>query len=188
MYEIGEAVPEEGIQAANDYCNMLESSDRYVAMLEDGTYAIAAVEQVQADAMPPSAEQVVAAILEAEPALTDKLPGAIVGRLGSWFDEWSGDGVGYVAGKLLNRSGVLYRVLQGHTSQPDWTPESAPSLFARVLTDPGGDILPWEQPGSTNPYMRGDRVTFDGKTWESTIDNNVWSPADYPAGWVEIGG
>jgi hypothetical protein len=34
--------------------------------------------------------------------------------------------------------------------------------------------------------MRGDRVSFDGKIYESAIDNNIWSPAAYPAGWQEI--
>ena len=62
----------------------------------------------------------------------------------------------------------------------------AVSLFAKILTDPNGAILPWVQPDSTNPYMKGDRVTFDGKTYESTIDSNVWSPRAYPAGWREV--
>lgn len=71
----------------------------------------------------------------------------------------------------------LYKVLQAHTSQTDWAPDTAPSLFAEVL--PGQDgtgIGEWVQPGSTNPYMTGDRVTHNGKTWESLADNNVWEP------------
>ena len=34
----------------------------------------------------------------------------------------------------------------------------------------------WEQPGSTNGYSKGDKVTHNGKTWESLVDNNVWEP------------
>ena len=49
-----------------------------------------------------------------------------------------------------------------------------------------GAPLPWEQPESTNPYMKGDKVTHAGKTWVSTIDNNVWEPGVY--GWEETGG
>ena len=57
-----------------------------------------------------------------------------------------------------------------------------------MLTDPTGEtILEWKQPSSTNPYMKGDKVIFEGKTYESLIDNNVWSPAAYPAGWKNIG-
>ena len=67
-----------------------------------------------------------------------------------------------------------------------WYPTAAPSLWAKVLI-PDANVIPeWEQPDSTNPYMRGDKVTFNGKTYESAIDNNIWSPATYPAGWIEI--
>ena len=44
-------------------------------------------------------------------------------------------------------------------------------------------IPEWEQPDSTNPYMKGDKVTHGGKTWVSDIDNNVWEPGVY--GWSE---
>lgn len=101
------------------------------------------------------------------------------------FPAWKPD-TGYVAGQRVRHAGILYAVLQAHTSQDGWTPDAAPSLFARVLI-PDPDVIPeWEQPDSTNPYMRGDRVRFEGKVYESLIDNNVWSPAAYPAGWQEV--
>ena len=34
--------------------------------------------------------------------------------------------------------------------------------------------------------MKGDKVIFNGKVYESLIDNNVYSPEAYPAGWKEI--
>lgn len=103
------------------------------------------------------------------------------------FAEWSGNDVFYDTGKRVTYNGALYKVLQAHSSQAGWTPVDAPSLFARVLAGQDGtEIGEWTQPDSTNPYMTGDRVTFNGKTYESTIDGNVWSPADYPAGWREI--
>lgn len=92
------------------------------------------------------------------------------------YDLWSGEEVTYKAGKYLTYKGILYKVLQDHTSQPDWTPDTASSLYAKVLTDPSGSVLPWEQPQSTNPYKKGDRVTHEGKTWESLVDSNVWEP------------
>lgn len=82
----------------------------------------------------------------------------------------------YAVGDRVRYAGNLYRCLQPHTAQETWNPVDAPSLWAKVLTDPGGAILPWEQPDSTNPYMKGDKVTHNGKTWESLIDNNVWEP------------
>ena len=82
----------------------------------------------------------------------------------------------YVVGDRVRYAGNLYRCLQAHTAQETWNPADAPSLWAKVLTDPSGEISPWVQPDSTNPYMKGDKVTHNGKTWESLVDNNVWEP------------
>lgn len=102
------------------------------------------------------------------------------------FPVWS-TGITYEPGDRVRYGETLYKVLQEHTSQPDWNPESAPSLFAEILPGQGGtDIGEWVQPDSTNPYMKGDRVIYEGKIYESTIDGNVWSPADYPQGWKEV--
>ena len=90
--------------------------------------------------------------------------------------KWSGDSVQYTAGQRVQDDGILYTVLQAHTSQPGWTPANAPSLFAKALI-PDPTVIPeWEQPDSTNPYMKGDKVKHNGKTWVSLIDNNVWEP------------
>ena len=90
--------------------------------------------------------------------------------------KWNGDGVQYTAGQRVQDDGILYTVLQAHTSQPDWKPAAAPSLFAKVLIPDPSVVPEWEQPGSTNPYMKGDQVKHNGKTWVSLIDNNVWEP------------
>lgn len=88
-------------------------------------------------------------------------------------------------GEYIQYEGQLYKVLQVHTVQEQWTPVDAPSLFAKVLIDPTGEtILAWEQPNSTNPYMKGDKVKHNEKVWQSTIDNNVWEPGVY--GWKEV--
>ena len=101
------------------------------------------------------------------------------------FPKWS-PGTTYTKGTRVRYNEILYIVLSDHTSQSDWTPEAAPSLFAKVLI-PDENVIPeWEQPGSANPYMKGDRVMYNGNTYESLIDNNVWSPDAYPAGWKLI--
>ena len=101
-------------------------------------------------------------------------------------DQWEPDHK-YLKGHYLKDNGKLYKVLQGHQSQSDWKPDKSPSLYAPLLTDPSGAVLPWVQPESTNPYMKGDRVLWtDRKTYESLIDNNVWSPKAYPQGWKEV--
>lgn len=93
------------------------------------------------------------------------------------YPAWDGNGVSYQKDYYLTYNGKLYKVLQAHTSQADWSPDAAPSLFAEVLPGQGDTgIGEWVQPGSTNPYQMGDRVTHNGATWESMIDNNVWEP------------
>lgn len=104
------------------------------------------------------------------------------------FPAFDSGGHSYTTGDKFTYNGTVYKVLQSHTSQSDWTPETAPSLYAKVLipTDEEGqqtEIPEWEQPDSTNPYMIGDQVYYDGKVYESLIDGNVWSPTDYPQGW-----
>lgn len=93
------------------------------------------------------------------------------------YPKWK-TGVAYTAGNRVLYKDILYKVLTGHTSQADWTPDVASSLFAKVLI-PDSNVIPeWEQPGSTNPYMKGDKVEHNGATWESLIDNNVWEPME----------
>lgn len=102
------------------------------------------------------------------------------------FPKWAA-GVEYKKDDKVRYEGTLYKVLQAHTSISTWTPEAAPSLFARVLSE-SGQVLPWEQPDSTNAYMIGDRVWYNNEMYESLVDNNVWSPEAYPAGWRKVVG
>ena len=106
------------------------------------------------------------------------------------FPKWQ-VGKAYAVGERVLYLGVLYKVIQAHTSQAGWEPDIAPSLFAKnlIVKDEEGeqvDIPEWVQPDSTNPYMIGDKVIFGGKVYQSVIDNNVWSPTDYPQGWEEV--
>ena len=102
------------------------------------------------------------------------------------FPTWRKDAGEYTKDTRVLYDRILYKCLQTHTAQEGWTPIAAPSLWAKVLI-PDANIIPeWEQPDSTNPYMKGDKVIFQGQTYESLIDNNVWSPAVYPGGWKVI--
>ena len=106
------------------------------------------------------------------------------------FPKWQAN-IQYEVGYRVLYLGTLYKVIQAHTSQYGWEPDITPSLFAKnlIVKDDDGeqvDIPEWEQPDSTNPYMKGDKVRFEGKVYQSLIDNNVWSPAAYPQGWEEV--
>lgn len=99
------------------------------------------------------------------------------------YPVWNSSGTYGIGDKVLYND-VLYRCLQDHTAQETWNPIDAVSLWAEVLI-PDPEIIPeWMQPESTNPYMMGDKVKHNGKTWVSDIDNNVWEPGIY--GWSVV--
>lgn len=113
------------------------------------------------------------------------LPDKEAVRMVDSFPEWAA-GKPYEQGFKVRYAGRLWKVLQDHVSQADWTPDAAPSLFAKVLATDDGEIPEWEQPDSTNAYQKGDRVRRNGHVYVSTIPDNVWAPEAYPAGWEMV--
>lgn len=100
------------------------------------------------------------------------------------FPHWNGDGVQYLTGMLVQYDGKLYRVIQPHTSQPDWTPDKVPALFVRVSVE---EFPEWVQPtGAHDAYNKGDKVSDDGKHWISEFNANVWKPGTVAGAWREI--
>lgn len=91
----------------------------------------------------------------------------------------------YAVSDRIRYEDKLYRVVQAHTSQEGWEPPNVPALFTEVAKP--GEIPVWKQPtGAQDAYMTGDKVWYPDKdttVYVSLIDNNVWSPADYPQGW-----
>lgn len=116
-------------------------------------------------------------------AYSASLPDEAAALIPSDAENWEPD-TAYPVGDRRQYGGKLYKCLQAHTSQATWTPTDAPSLWAEVLPGQDGEIGEWVQPDSTNPYMKGDRVTHNGKIWVSDVDNNVWEPGVY--GWTEV--
>lgn len=107
------------------------------------------------------------------------------------YDEWSGSGVKYKQGDRRRFQGTLVKCLQDHTSQPDWAPNAAPSLWAVILPGQDGSGVTvgiWEQPGPENAYQKGDQVIHNGHLWESDFDgDNVWEPGAVGSHWVDKG-
>ena len=92
--------------------------------------------------------------------------------------------VSYKADNIRRYGGKLYRCVKDHTSQEDWTPEAAASLWA-ITADPAEEWPAWSQPiGAHDTYNAGDKVSHGGKHWTSDQDGNVWEPGVY--GWTEV--
>lgn len=104
------------------------------------------------------------------------------------YDLWE-VGKAYAVGEFVtygtNSVGdpQLYKVVQAHTSQADWTPDVVPSLFAAVGLDEQGYPV-WSQPtGAHDAYNKGDIVDYNGTLYQSLTDGNIYPPEAYPAGW-----
>ena len=99
------------------------------------------------------------------------------------FAEWAYP-VAYTVGQLRRYNGMLYKCVQAHTSQSDWTPDTAASLWS-VAADPAEEWPAWSHPiGAHDAYAKSDKVSHNEKHWTSDVDSNVWEPGVY--GWTEV--
>lgn len=104
------------------------------------------------------------------------------------FKAWQTD-TAYTADERIRHGGKLYRCVQAHTSQTEWTPDATPALFTKVALP--GEIPVWKRPtGAQDAYDYGDKVyypTKDDDIYQSIYDGkNSWSPDEYPQGWLKI--
>lgn len=99
------------------------------------------------------------------------------------FAEWQSN-IAYTVGALRRYNDVLYKCVQAHTSQDDWTPNVSASLWTAV-GDPAERFPAWSQPiGAHDAYNVDDTVSYNGKKYISTCNGNVWAPGVY--GWDEV--
>lgn len=84
-------------------------------------------------------------------------------------------------GVRVQYEGTLYKCIQAHTSQADWTPDATPALWVVVSLD---EYPEWVQPtGTHNAYNIGDKVSYNGQHYICTSNANVYAPDVY--GWEE---
>ena len=104
------------------------------------------------------------------------------------YDPWKAGKV-YATGDFLTygKNAVgdpqLYRVVQGHTAQADWTPDVAASLYEAIGLDDAGYPV-WSQPaGAHDAYSKGDIVNHSGILYCSVIDGNTTVPGSDARYW-----
>lgn len=113
---------------------------------------------------------------------SESLPDETAQNVPYLFEPWEPDRY-YILGERVRYEETLYKCLQEHTSQADWTPDVAVSLWVRV-DDPGEEWPEWIQPvGAQDAYSNGAKVSHNDKHWISSVDGNVWEPGIY--GWEE---
>ena len=96
------------------------------------------------------------------------------------FPTWS-SGLEVKKDERYQYNGVLYRVIQAHTTQADWTPDKTPALWVAVSLDEWPEFV--QPTGAHDAYNTGDKITFNGEHYVCKMDACTWSPSDYPAGW-----
>lgn len=98
------------------------------------------------------------------------------------FPSWA-VGKAYAVSDRVQHNGALYKCVQAHTSQADWTPDATPALWAAVSVDEWPE---WVQPtGAHDMYHAGEYIIWtDGKTYRCKSDT-AYSPADYAEAWEE---
>lgn len=115
------------------------------------------------------------------------LPDADAKETPELFPVWA-IGIAYSIDQRIRYADKLYRCVQAHTSQTDWKPDRTTALWTEVAKP--GEIPVWKQPtGAQDAYSKGDKVWYpdvNTTVYESVIDNNVWSPVDYPQGWKTV--
>lgn len=97
------------------------------------------------------------------------------------YPQWEADKAVQV-GDRYRYGETLYKCVQAHTTQSDWTPDATPALWVVVSLD---EFPEWVRPtGAHDAYNQGDKVSHNDKHWISDIDANVYEPSVY--GWTEI--
>ena len=108
-------------------------------------------------------------------------PAEIAQKNVDWYKQWAAS-ESLSVGDRRAYDGLLYEVIQAHTTQDGWEPPNVPAMFKRVWTE---EYPEWVQPtGAHDAYAKGAKVSHNGKKWVSTADANVWEPGVY--GWDEV--
>lgn len=84
----------------------------------------------------------------------------------------------------------VYTILSPHrpADNPGFRPADLPAIYSIKHTTDPDRAKPYMPPnGTSGAYKTGDCCVYDGVVYRSVFEgDNVWSPADYPAGWEEV--
>ena len=126
------------------------------------------------DAIMENMTKIVARITTSRLIREDELTPEEIQALASFYPDWR-PGIEAKVGELYNHHGLLYEVIQAHTTQSDWPPDKTAALWKPTVPD---DVIPeWQQPtGAHDAYQKGDKVIYKDVVWISKIDANTTVP------------
>ena len=102
------------------------------------------------------------------------------------YQPWA-VGVVYAVDDRRRYGEKLYKCLQEHTSQAEWTPDATPALWVEVAA-PGEYREIKDGMLSTEAFALGEIGWYqtENNLYKSLIDANVYTPDTYPAGWEKV--
>ena len=99
------------------------------------------------------------------------------------FEFWRA-GINAEKDKIYRYGDDIYKCIQPHATQEDWTPDKVPALFVKISLE---EWKQWKQPaGAHDAYMKGAKVSDEGKHWISNKDYNIYKPGLVPGDWSEV--
>ena len=96
------------------------------------------------------------------------------------FPNWQ-IGQSYTINSKIRYNNNLYKVSQNHISSDALRPDIAPSFYQKIKIN-AMSALEWEE----KQYEAGDRVKYGEHVYESLLNNNFWSPENFPNAWKLI--
>ena len=101
------------------------------------------------------------------------------------YPALKGDGALVKNGTRINWKGKLKRAAVDLWDTAENTPEAAPTLWEDVLYKNGVRVIP-ETITAGLAFSKGEHGYWGDVLYESLLDNNVWTPEAYPAGWQKV--
>lgn len=99
------------------------------------------------------------------------------------YDGMKYDGSLIETGTRINWGGTLKQAAVDLWDEERNNPDNAPTLWQDIAYREGYRIAPDVFTAET-AASKGERLWFGDVLYESTMDGNVYTPEQYPAGWV----
>lgn len=101
------------------------------------------------------------------------------------FPRLNQDGGLVRAGTRICHNGEIKKAAVDLWDTADNSPDNAPTLWETIDYRDGYRIIP-ETITVTGAFAKGERGWWNGKLYESAVENNVYTPEQYARNWTEV--
>lgn len=113
---------------------------------------------------------------------SESLDDAVASESPELFRSLKNNGDLIEVGTRVNWNGIIKRASTNLWDTEANNPDNAPTLWEDILYRNGIRIIP-EVITVGTAFAKGEKGWWGDTLYKSVIDNNVWTPADYPTGW-----